>query len=303
MTTTTISAAFGPVFRKQSIFLIGDSIVDEHVFGHIGAKTDNTHGPTHIQYSTTVTQGGAGLVHANLLALGANVNPPVYEHYRQVTRKRRFVVEEGGVKKTVFQSDFSPPPVVLPGNLEWFRERIKLADKVVVADYRHGLLTEDLISEIVLACEALEKPLYVASQISQQPSNHHLYASPNTVFVLNERECHALQGNKERANPHAVSNRIRNRAVVVTRGAKATGMYMKGKNYLDNPPTTEVIDPTGAGDAFLACFCLMPLDNPTLALHVANIWAALSTETFGTTPPVDTEQFWNWGLREVAPCP
>ena len=47
----------------------------------------------------------------------------------------------------------------------------------------------------------------------------------------------------------------------------------------------KVVDTIGAGDAFLAAFCLAGMDDPTLALAAANAWAGLSVGVHGTSPP------------------
>ena len=49
------------------------------------------------------------------------------------------------------------------------------ADFTVISDYRHGLLSDELLPQLLATVRRPGKPIFVDSQVAQNESNHRLY--------------------------------------------------------------------------------------------------------------------------------
>lgn len=278
-------------FATRRILVIGDSIVD--IETHLGRiKDDDTGKPTyrtildHRGKSEAYSIGGAGLVVRNLLELGAKVDwitatgygigalavetfflPNLTKRFIKVgkpqTVKHRFWC--GGEKilqvDTVDNKECGGENVFytyIAGGLD--------ADAIVVADYRHGMISEGMAKQIVRTAYHAKKNLYVASQVAQSGSNHHWYGKP-AVLVMNDREACLAEAECLQQ-------------VVYTNGDKPSVTIMSPIEVRYAPTIkVDVVDSCGAGDAFLAAYAL------TNNLKFANIWAGLSCTVQGANPP------------------
>ena len=110
----------------------------------------------------------------------------------------------------------------------------------------------------------------------------HLQQSPTRTWLecadslqCNEQEASILAG-ESRWNGATegfirglVDSRVGPRLVVVTRAAKGASLYRIGRPPIDlEAPRVEMVDPTGAGDAFGAAFVLERLRGSTADLAV-----------------------------------
>ena len=72
--------------------------------------------------------------------------------------------------------------------------------------------------------------------------------------------------------------------VVVKLGSLGSAALF-GDNFIRTAAyPVNAVDPVGAGDAFLAAFCLGDRNRLEDTLRIANIWGGLSTTIPGTTP-------------------
>lgn len=254
-----------------------------------------------------VSFGGAACVARNCAALGAEVDfitlvgsgsyqltvwdwvpkniqiHKVIDLSRPVTTKHRYYWEDGA---QAFRADtFDNTPVSGKVEGEIANRIIDLsenADVIIVADYRHGMMTENLARCAVEPSVIWGKPVYVASQVSQSESNHHWYG-PTAIYVMNvvEADAAVFTAEYEYSGGHSV----------VTMGSNGCISGLTGRHL---GIKVDAIDPTGAGDAFFAAYAL------TQSPEFANIWGGLSTEVVGANPPkVDRLIEWEW-LKECA---
>ena len=207
---------------------------------------------------------------------------------RNTTVKHRFWVD--GYK--LFQLDTRNDEPISPALADTVLAQVEAlapkADCIVISDYRHGFLTPELVKQLLARAAALGKRVYVDSQISQTAGNHHLY-QPDAVICLNVKEARSIDpAFTPSPTPQAFANlrKILNTGTIVVKMGEKGAMMLSGERVIEAPARkVEVVDTIGAGDAFLAAFCLAGLDNPATALAVANAWAGLSVGMHGTTPP------------------
>lgn len=299
-------------FAQRRILLIGDTIVDIYTYGTalgISAET-----PTIVARKNKVTHslGGAALVCRNLLELGAAVafitlvgdddksalvsgfSAPKLdliafaEAGRATTIKHRFWVD--GYK--LFQLDNRDDRFIgdaaastVAGHVE---RRLNWAEAVVISDYRHGLLSPAVVERIVGICRRAGKPVYINSQISQAAGNHALYRGGG-VMCLNLKEARSIDPAfapaKEAAAFAALRRALDTDRIVVKLGAEGAIMLDGAEVSRADAVKVDVVDTCGAGDAFLAAFCLARTVGEREPLRFANAWAGLAIETHGTTPP------------------
>jgi sugar/nucleoside kinase (ribokinase family) len=162
------------------------------------------------------------------------------------------------------------------------------ADLTVISDYRHGLLSDELLPQLLAAVRRPAKPVFVDSQVAQNESNHRLYRGDG-VMCLNLREARCIDPAFEPA-PHAgsfttLTRELATRQIVVKLG-DAGALALDGDEVSSAPAAkADVVDTTGAGDAFLSAYCLVHAIDPASALALANAWAGLAVQVHGTAPP------------------
>jgi sugar/nucleoside kinase (ribokinase family) len=155
-------------------------------------------------------------------------------------------------------------------------------------DPQHGMLTPNVIENLITIAKKYNVPLFVDTQISHKSSNHHLYGGAHTMF-LNESEARAVY---KQFNPldaekslKAIRKKLNITNVIVKLGEHGSIALVGNRHFKTPAAKVDAVDPCGAGDAFLSAYCLGDHNCPEDALRIANAWAALSTTIPGTIPP------------------
>lgn len=299
-------------FDNKKILLIGDTILDIYSQGKIVCLSSDSDAPEIEESETAVSFGGASLIASNILELGGHVlffsvigNDESAKHYekfqhpnlekhlfvdktRPTIVKKRFWVDG----KKIFQANrvgnHYIEPVFAAKIIKEMEPFVKDIDVIVVLDAQHGFLSQELISEVKRLSQKYQKPLYVDSQISHRPSNHHLYQGVDCLF-FNQTEAKAVlagfdaQNMKESLNSLKEKFKLNN--VMIKLGEKGSAALFNGQFIQGQPYKVKTIDPCGAGDTFLAAFSLGDRRLPQESLDITNTWAALSTTILGTIPP------------------
>lgn len=293
--------------KERKVLVIGDFIIDENVYCKPLGKVMESPQARKLEYlRTVVSYGGAGNVVSNILALGAKVSfitvlgddlyskdylkclnwknnnlnfLPVKVSNRQTTVKTKFWSDRETALKVNRQpkGDISQDTEGLIIN--YATNEIDNSDIVLLVDYRHGMMTKGLISGLKSLVDRSGKKIIASSQISQSPSNHLDYKQVYMV-CLNRREASAVD--KDFNNLSLKLDSI----VCITKGEQGSELYLDDKIY--SIPAFKVVerDSTGAGDSFIAALSLIDIKkNPLEALYLANAWAALSVQQYGTDPP------------------
>ncbi len=299
-------------FKASKVLLIGDLILDEYRYGTALGLSAETPTVVGRDDSTTISLGGAGLLCRNILALGGKVEflslvgDDDYRQYATRFRHRnlsKVFLQESG-RKTTVKSRFWVSGYKL---LQWDRldnrpigsdlektiistvkTRLASFDKLIISDYRHGLISESLAHSLVELAAKQRKPVYVDSQVSQQSGNHRWYTGAD-LFCLNKREAATVNADfgahpLETAVP-SLQKALKAQTLVVKLGEKGCTALL-GKRLVNSPPPeVQIQDTTGAGDAFFSVLSLLPAPLVESHLMLANTWAALSTTLRGAQPP------------------
>jgi D-beta-D-heptose 7-phosphate kinase/D-beta-D-heptose 1-phosphate adenosyltransferase len=213
---------------------------------------------------------------------------PVTDPGRPTTVKHRFWVD--GYK--LFQLDQRDDRPIPSAIAEQVHSRVDQAlsdaDIVVISDYRHGLLSPEVVAALMPRLHGTGKPVYVDSQVSQTVANHTLYRG-GCVVCLNLKEARCIDPGftpDRDAKAFAKLNRELDTDRIVVKLGEDGAMFQNGERVTHVAASkVTVTDTTGAGDAFLSAFCLAGTEDPEVALRLANTWAGLSVQIHGTIPP------------------
>jgi len=310
-------------FDASRVLVVGDTIIDVYSYGAaIGLAAET---PTIVarRESSKRMLGGAAFVCRNLVELGAAVEfvtltgddegaatvaemsseklalTALTEPGRPTTVKHRFWVDGYKILQLDDRDDRPISDETAQKVLAAVDARLPTVDSLIVSDYRHGLLRPDIASRLVDMARVAGKPAYVDSQVAQNQSNHRDYRG-GAIICLNLKEARcvapAFQPTAHPASFVELRDALEADQIVVKLGEDGA-MLFDGKEVWSAPARpAQVVDVTGAGDAFLAGLALTGLAAPLRALEVANAWAALSIEIHGTVPPL------RQALAEVLTC-
>jgi len=286
-------------FAAKNILVIGDTILDITIEAEaVGLSLES---PTlkAVQKDKLVSFGGAFNVVKNIISLGArctfvtlvgkdeyqshiegfrhpNLNfISLYEEEYNNVVKSRFWARRGDHKYKVFQlnSGNKLSGELKGNNIETMKrllEKEGAFDRVLLVDYRNGLLTEGAVGMIKDTATA---PIIASSQMSDGSPNYKMYDGAGLI-CMNEREYAA---NK---------NHLFQSSLCITQGERGSSLYMEGAVY--DVPTIKVgvRDSCGAGDCFLAALSVHDYEKyPEEALFASNVYAAMSVTRIGTQLP------------------
>lgn len=302
-------------FSKKRVLVIGDSILDAHTYLELSGICLEFPVPRYIHKRTEFQLGGAANVIDNLAELGAQTSfislvgnddyrknltrligpkvdfEPVVEIGRKTTLKERFWVEKGEEKYPLWRINRqtnSPPTVASCEDIIQCLERnLETTDVVLLVDYSHGMMSKDLIDLIKQKTKAVNKQVIASSQISQLSSNHLDYQGIDLI-CMNRTEAEAVLPNAL-IKLGELSDLLVS-PICVTLGKSGSRLYQNKTTTSSRGIEVQEVDPTGAGDSFLAALALCDYQtNPSAALTVANTWAALSVTKHGTEVPKKQE--------------
>jgi D-beta-D-heptose 7-phosphate kinase/D-beta-D-heptose 1-phosphate adenosyltransferase len=238
--------------KKFKIFLIGDSCIDEYIFGAVERLSPEAPIPILHQKSVDIRQGMALNVKLNLEALGCKVD---FETNKERIIKRRYIDNKSGYQLLRVDEE----PEVLPWN-GLIPENLNDMDAVVVSDYNKGFLTYELIESLI---SKFNGPIFVDTKKTD------LSRFKNCYLKINELE----YNRRSSENP----------MTIITMGSKGARFC----DILYETSNVEVFDGCGAGDTFLSALTYRYLETKSIDLSIkfANIASSITVQHFGNYCP------------------
>jgi len=283
---------------RKKIFVIGDLIIDEYITGEaVGLSLES---PT-IKCEHTSTKkspGGSGNVVMNLVALECNVgymticsDTTVYDDLsqkvnvhcittkKQTSSKQRYYVERNHVQHKYLQMNYTDSDELNPGSEEDIIDQLTNIlphyECVILSDYRCGVLTKKVTAGVIDICEKLSIPCIGTGQLSD-------WGNKTSLQLSKFNGCDLIVLNEEEAKEWSSSFPWSKCEVVETMGSRGS----KFKDIHVPSIDTTVVDTCGAGDSFIAMLATQDWSHDVEeVLYKCNLWAGLSTETKGATPP------------------
>jgi len=238
-----------PQQKPFKVLLIGDSCIDEYVYGVVERLNPEAPVPILKYVRTEQKQGMAWNVYNNLKAFGLEVC--MITNQEKIT-KTRYIDEK--TNQQILRVD--KEVVCKPIECEILKEKY---DAVVISDYNKGFITSSKMFEIVYNFKC---PVFIDTKKTVLPEY-------NCYIKINEQEYNKLDEQYKGANN-----------LIVTygdRGAKYDGVLYPGEKV-------NVYDVVGAGDTFLSALVYFYLKYGRIdeAIPYANKAASIAVQNRGT---------------------
>ena len=245
-----------PQQKQLKVLLIGDSCIDEYVYGSCERINPEAPVPILKYYRVEKTGGMSSNVRKNLMSFGLQVY--LITNIETII-KRRYIEEK--YNQQMLRVDEEPD--IAPMNYNIPDDNY---DALVISDYNKGFLTTEKIVELT---ESFKGPVFIDTKKNKLPK-------VNAYVKINEHEHKNFENDGNN--------------LIITRGGD--GCEYKGILY--PAEKVNVFDVVGAGDTFLSAlvYFYLTLGDINLALPFANKAASISVSNFGTysLSPQDIEK-------------
>ncbi len=303
--------------KGKKIAVVGDVMLDKYVYGTILRISPEAPVPVVDIDKTEYRLGGAANVANNIKALGSEpvligVIGDDYDsgHYldvmkglklstvgifkdkgRPTTAKTRVIAHSQHVLRVDSEVKENVSPQMRKKILSFIKDNLKSFEAVILQDYNKGVLTKEIITEVISMCKKAGKPVYVDPKFT----NFFEYKDV-TVFKPNRKEVGDVLGMKldgEKSANEAgrkMIDKLNCEYLVLTRGEKGMMLFdkEKGKTVILNIPTIarRVADVSGAGDTVISTIAVMLAGGASIieAVMLANQAAGIVCEEVGIIP-------------------
>ncbi|NIP29050.1 MAG: D-glycero-beta-D-manno-heptose-7-phosphate kinase [Candidatus Dadabacteria bacterium] len=302
-----------PDFKNKNVMVIGDIMLDQYIFGK--SERISPEAPVAIMKykNESYSLGGAGNVALNIFELGAKPFLIGTIGNDDEGKKIKNIVDQSGLRSSgLFLNKNKPTTVksrIISTNQQLLRidkENTKSISKeieekiikyvkkliknnrpnaLILSDYRKGLLTDNLLKQLISLCK--KNKIFIA--VDPKGSNFQKYKGANLI-TPNLKETEVVYGGRivNDINLNKAISVIKKQTecdcVVVTKGKEGISYKFnnsKIKSLSSN--AKEVFDVTGAGDTFISAFTLayVSSDSWDVAAKIANIAAGLIVTKLG----------------------
>ena len=174
-------------FNACSILVVGDLMIDEYLWGQVERISPEAPVQVVSVDNEDYTLGGAGNVVNNLMALGAKVSVAgvigtktdgnllaerfeelgadtralIRDPERPTTRKTRIIADNQHVLRIDRETKKEISAATRTALSDITREIIPHCDSILVSDYGKGLITRELMADLIACARAAHKPLIV----------------------------------------------------------------------------------------------------------------------------------------------
>ncbi len=304
-------------FKKKRILVIGDLILDRYIWGKVNRISPEAPVPIVEVTSENFLLGGASNVANNIVSLGGHATivgvaghdrggeilrkmleqrgihcEGVFWSSRPTTVKTRVIAHSQQVVRFDREDKAKVDGKVLKGLLGYIHSEISRHDAVIVSDYKKGVVSTELIGEVLK--QAKPKKIFV----SVDPKVGHFHCYKNVSLITpNVVEASIASGMEIKDEESLVAagrsllRKISCDAVLITRGEQGMSLFRKDKAVHIPTVAKNVYDVTGAGDTVIAAFTLAYATGGSMeeAAVIANHAAGVVVGEVGTAV-VTTDQ-------------
>ena len=312
--------------KKIKILLIGETIIDQYVFGEVlgksgkephlvlkeetkknylgGAAAIGNHLSTFCKTVNFLTLIGENKDSLNFIkrSLKKNINSNFfYKKNSPTIIKKRFI---DNVSQNKLLGVYSINDEKLEKNLELklinnIKKISSSSDLILISDYGHGFISEKTAKII----SSLKNFFSLNAQVNASNLGYHSLRKYKKIdnLIINETELrHEMRsktGNLEKMSFKLIRDlKINN--LIITRGSNGAILIRKNEKPIYCPAfANKVIDKVGAGDAMLAIITLcMKIKMPSdLALFLGSLAGAAAVENIGNSKFINKEEL----LRQI----
>lgn len=273
-------------FDGISVLVIGDLMLDEHVWGSVGRISPEAPVMVVDAQDFEARPGGAANVVVNIQALSANVRVVgvvgkdregtflckalksrgadvsgivrLGHPYRTTRKIRIWASRRQQVVRVDSESKAAISEETFCGIREQLEQQIPLVDAVVLSDYNKGVVCEDVTRYAISIARKHGK----VCVCNAKPANAHLFKDA-TAVTLNQSEAESVAdvsldtAESIESSAQEIISGIGSDYVVVTRGSRGLSVIHgdAAVNHISAVPT-EVYDVAGAGDTVISVLTL-----------------------------------------------
>lgn len=301
-------------FHGKNIAVIGDLMIDRYYWGQVHRVSPEAPVPVVEIESESVRLGGAANVANNIQALGGNPilvglagddhpgalllgllkqqdlsrDGVVLDPSRPTTVKTRVIAHSQHVVRIDYESKAECPPDLRRKLIKTLQDRVGSLDGIILEDYNKGVVTRELIGEVVSLARANRIPVTVDPKF-----NNFLEYKNVTVFKPNRREAEEVLGGKlntvedvERAG-RLLMETLGVESVLLTRGEDGMSLF-EADGRITHMSTTavHVRDVSGAGDTVISTLTMALVGGASLreAAVLANCAGGIVVGEVGIVP-------------------
>ncbi len=297
-------------FKKKKILVIGDIILDRYIWGKVSRISPEAPVPVVEVTDEDFLLGGASNVAHNIVSLGGSAtlagvagndrggdilrkmfddkriqHDGVLWTSRPTTMKTRVIAHGQQVVRFDREEKNKVDGKLSAHLIGQIKKSLPGYDAVIISDYRKGVISSELVREIV----RLAKPKNIFVSVDPKVGHFHCYRHVSLI-TPNVQEASAASGIEIRDEKSLVNagrtllKKLPCSAVLITRGEQ--GMSLFKKDIAVHIPTVakNVYDVTGAGDTVIAVFTLAHASGASLeeAAVIANHGAGIVVGEVGT---------------------
>jgi len=296
-------------FRNKKILVIGDLVLDRYIWGKVSRISPEAPVPVVEVTHENFLLGGAANVAHNIVSLEGQVTVVGIIGNDRTGDVLRSILDEKGIGLCSF--DDQRPTIVktrviahnqqvvrfdredkrrvsgkaFEAIIKCIKKTVKDHDAVIISDYKKGLVSPELVAEVVRA--AKKKNKFVA--VDPKTGHFHCYKNVSLITpnIMEASHGAGLEIKDEKSLINAgrtLLKKIPCKSVLITRGEEGMSLFEKGK--ITHIPTVaqHVYDVTGAGDTVIAVFTLAHASGATMyqAAVIANHAAGIVVGEVGT---------------------
>ena len=307
------------VFRNQNILVVGDVMLDEHIWSTVSRISPEAPVPVATVNDITHVPGGAGNVAANIAALGGkpiligvlgkdssagkltvalkksgvSTKGLVYAGDRPTTLKSRVIAHQQHVVR-VDREDRSPiSPKLEKRIFSLVQKSLSKVQVVILSDYGKGLLTGKLCRNIIHLANKKKRITLVDPKMKDLKKYAGAWMVTPNLSEASASSNMDLDTDKDCVRAGQILLRqARAQNILITRGPEGMSLVRRLGNPIHIPAILrKVFDITGAGDTVIATFALSLSANLGLvnALILATCAAGVAIGKVGTSPVTRTE--------------
>jgi len=245
--------------KKFTILLIGDSCIDEYVYGSVDRLSPEAPVPVIKLKNKISVPGMAANVKLNLQQLNCDID---FITNDVTNLKVRYIDQRSLQHLLRVDSDPHIPP--------WNRKLpfpIVDYDAVVISDYNKGFLTYDLIESIIADANGI--PVFIDTKKQDLAR----FSAGWSFIKINEYEYN---------NRHSQPENL-----IVTIGSEGAMLKLYDKEIIFPTSKVNMVDVCGCGDTFLSALCYQYLVSKDLqdAIKFANKAASITVQHRGNYAP------------------
>jgi len=266
----------------HKILILGDVMLDEYMWGNVSRISPEAPVPVVEIFEETTKLGGAGNVALNISALGdtpilvgvigndtngeklklelAQQKIPtqgiISVNERKTTTKTRIIAQQ----QQVVRADKEDTKEITQGTqaliLKFIKKNIKDLKGIIISDYGKGVITFDLITEVI----SVAKKNNVIIGVDPKET-HFMNYKKATVITPNHHEASFVAGKriKDERSLEEVGWRLlkdlETESLLITRGKEGMSLFEKDNTFTHFPTRAKkVFDVTGAGDTVISTF-------------------------------------------------